>query len=108
MRGRIAEGGLEMDEVLFGPWPPLPTAQTLWWLHPSVLTQSKPNVGEVGHVTSLRHGMRFPIDEAGGDELVDRGLGLNDLSAPEMRAVRSGVPATVARWAPLMSRGCVS
>jgi hypothetical protein len=55
---------------LAGTWPPLPTAETLKCLHPSVLWELESTVGEVGHVPSLRHGMGFRIDAGAGDELV--------------------------------------
>ncbi len=55
---------------LAGSWPPLPTAETLACLSPSVLWTLEATVGEVGHAASLRHGIGYRIDEGAGDELV--------------------------------------
>lgn len=77
---------------LTGTWPPLPTAETLTCLNPSVLWTLEGTVGEVGHAASLRHGMGFRIDEGAGDELV--------------AAIRYNDPRTVTHDRALLARLC--
>lgn len=75
---------------LTGTWPPLPTAETLRCLNPSVLGRLEATVGEVGHAASLRHGFGYRIDEGAGGELVD--------------AIRYNDPRTVTHDRALLAR----
>jgi len=75
---------------LAGTWPPLPTAETLTCLNPSVLWTLEGTVGEVGRAASLRHGIGYRIDEGGGDELI--------------AAIRHNDPRTVTHDRALLAR----